>query len=180
MSEPSSAQLELDQQPQDILESLDAIKHDLNAFVSCWVQRLDRVIETSQPIPLDDSQLQMRADQLRQERRQWEADCEVEQMAAQERMEQLTHAWLQLESEQRAFLQIKSNQVGAGSTSISSGASLPVNTKANSMSVPLSEMMSVPTGSIARSPDRHGGDAAQQFEKLRREMDSGRCGNGQH
>jgi hypothetical protein len=179
MRESSAIESEHARQSEDILENLDAIKRDLNAFVSAWTNRLDRVIESSQPIPLDDNQLQMRAEQLKQDRQQWEADCEVEQRAAQERMQQLTHAWLQLESEQRTFLQVKASQKNAVSKTSDVVAVAGGNGNTTPVSVSLSKKLSASMESTTASPDRPRQGAAFQFQRLRHEMDSGRSGNDQ-
>ncbi|QDT08167.1 hypothetical protein [Planctomycetes bacterium K23_9] len=175
---------ENDQPSHDIVESLHALTRDLETFVAQWSRRLDHAIESSQPVPLDDHGLQKRAEQLQLEKRQWESEQAAEQQVAKERIEQLTQAWLQLESEQRSFLQIKATQ--HGSNSHAADANNPSTNRSNVSSVsnslsksiaPLSTLSSMSpsiNSTASQSPTGGSDNAAQQFKRLRREIDSNR------
>ena len=115
------------QSPEDIVDELQAIITDVDAFLSNWFRRLEQGSLSCDPTTIPDLILQKRFKELQNERVLLEAKRKSDERQTQEKAQQLTQAWLQLEEEQRKFLQMKDppRQAGNEGGSTSSVANRP-------------------------------------------------------
>ncbi len=115
------------QSPEDIVDELQAIITDVDAFLSNWFRRLEQGSLSCDPTKIPDLILQKRFKELQNERVLLEAKRKSDERQTQEKAQQLTQAWLQLEEEQRKFLQMKDppRQAGYEGGSTSSVANRP-------------------------------------------------------
>ena len=115
------------QSPADIVDELQAIITDVDAFLSNWFRRLEQGSLSCDPTKIPDLILQKRFKELQNERVLLEAKRKSDERQTQEKAQQLTQAWLQLEEEQRKFLQMKDppRQAGNEGGSTSSVANRP-------------------------------------------------------
>lgn len=93
--------------PEDALDAIQDVVDDVDQYVLEWFKRLNDglVVADAPAAATTDRELRTRIKEFREEKRQWEAKREVEQHELQEKMRQLTDAWLRLEDEQRLLLQ---------------------------------------------------------------------------
>ncbi len=132
-------------------ETLDHLIDDINGFLGNWVQRLDCEVRAWQASSTSAHVSQTRMDEFEQQKRQWETSRMQEAQLMREQSDHLTAAWLQLEAEQRRFLQIKQEHRGQA-PSVSVHNKLP---RATESVVP-----------AARARDA----AFRQFRQLRQEV----------
>lgn len=93
--------------PEDALDAIQDVVEDVDQYVLEWFKRLNDglAVADAPAAAMTDRELRARIKDFREEKRQWEAKREVEQHELQEKMRQLTDAWLRLEDEQRLLLQ---------------------------------------------------------------------------
>lgn len=87
--------------------ALDRLIQDINAFLVDWVQQLDAEIRSLPTSATCERVSQTRLDEFEQLKQQWEAHRLHEAQLIREQSDHLTAAWLQLEAEQRRFLQLR-------------------------------------------------------------------------
>ncbi len=102
------------QTPDQIVDALQTIVSDVDAFLSNWFRRLDQCVESCPSGATPDAILQRRIEDFQNEKTRWEAQRNSDERHIQEQAQQLTEAWLRLEDEQRKFLQMKDPQRLAG------------------------------------------------------------------
>lgn len=124
---------------------------DINDFLADWVQRLDCEIRSWQESATSAHVSQTQLDEFEQQKRQWETSRMHEAQLIREQSDHLTAAWLQLEAEQRRFLQIK-QEYGCQTPGMLPGNPLP--------------RQSESAVAAARTRDA----AIRQFRQLRREV----------
>lgn len=161
-----------------ILDALQDVISDVHMFVADWCQRLDHVVASYDPPPTvlgqpADEDLHQRIQDFQQEKHQWESERDVAALQIQEKADQLTEAWLRLEDEQRKFLQIKESRL---QTARDRTPAEPVRSHGedHANSDGPSPQRSMPAAS---NPSR--ADVVQQFQRLRREIESSRPKSGQ-
>lgn len=93
--------------PEDALDAIQDVVEDVDQYVLEWFKRLNDglAVADAPSAATTDRELRARIKDFREEKRQWEAKRKVEQHELQEKMRQLTGAWLRLEDEQRLLLQ---------------------------------------------------------------------------
>jgi len=87
-------------------ESLEALINEINNYLAGWVQRLDRGARGWHAGSTSAHVTQIQLDDFERQKRQWETSRMHEAQLIREQSDHLTAAWLQLEAEQRRFLQI--------------------------------------------------------------------------
>ena len=98
------------QSPEQIVDELQTIISDVDAFLSNWFRRFDQCAESCNPTTTPDVILQKRLKELQNERILLEAKRQSDERQMREKSQQLTQAWLQLEEQQRKFLQMNDPQ----------------------------------------------------------------------
>ncbi len=173
-----------DHSPEEIVDALQTIVSDADAFLSNWFRRLEQCVESCDPRTTPEAILQKRLDDFQNEKNLWEAKRKSDERAIQEKAEQLTEAWLRLEQEQRRFLQMNDPQRHAGSErgSTNGVASRPAQEDSPAASdVEAAFAEPSPSGdarpthqpeSFPNAPARD--SAVRQFQQLRREIESSR------
>ena len=170
---------EHDLAPHEVAIVLQVIVSDVEAFVSDWFKRLTQSVVSPMLVPTTNQQLLKHIDDFQTKKRQWEERKTHAEEEIREKLEQISEAWLRLEAEQRRFLQTKESyaptvpeykaereslgNVGAGdltATMTSDGRCL----NEQSLRPPL------PDTSVNRSAK----NTIQQFQRLRREIESSR------
>ncbi len=93
--------------PEAIVAALEEVIADVNTFLADFCVRVGRqsVPAESQDKP-NEAKLRRAIEDLKVERDLWEARKQNEEARIQEKIDQLSAAWLRLEEEQRAFLQM--------------------------------------------------------------------------
>jgi hypothetical protein len=91
----------------DPLHSLQEVVDDIEVYLSNWMEQIEFEILSSQCSLSPDILLKKRLADFQTEKRQWEEIRSRQAKQAREQVEHLTAAWLQLEKEQRRFLQLK-------------------------------------------------------------------------
>ncbi len=181
--------------PEVILDALQDVISDVEAFLSDLFHRLDHNIAVSDTVAEPDERLRQRIEEFQYEKSQWEAKrkCDAEQF--REKADQLTDAWLRLEAEQRKILQMKEPHAAA------SRERLPASDSAHRDSVGVATAVSAGSDAVAAEPvlggDQYAIDqqpvkhspvshvsrsreaAVRQFQRLRREIASSRPNTGQ-
>lgn len=169
-------------EPHAVLDALQMILADVDAFMSAWFQRLEQQFVLCEVPTTANELLNERVEEFQQRKSQWDSKRKREEQQIQEKVEQLTEAWLRLETEQRRFLQIKETHVPANSDTTqrdSTGLTMP---QANNDSK-LEQSFSVDRGSInantaaynlADQGHRSREAAVRQFQRLRQEIESSR------
>lgn len=190
--------------PSDAVDTLQSIITDVEEFLTDWAQRLDQCAATFQPDTSADAVLQKRVQEFKNAKSVWEAKRLAEERRIQEKANELTQAWLRLEDEQRALLQMKDPlSVSVTSpASTESSAARPAKLSAaesevrdlttgqsNGVPIPTSDAVATVSaemnGIVAPVPIHAVNDqvfgksksrarAEQQFQQLRREIESSR------
>ena len=172
------------QSPEEIVEQLQNIVSDVDAFLSNWLRRPPQCAESFDPTTTADVILQKRFKELQHEKILLEAKRKSDERQLQEKAQQLTQAWLQLEEEQRKFLQMKDPQRPAGhelglTSSVAnrpadatSPAATAVNAPRTELSLSGETVASTQTESVPKAQTRD--FAVRQFQQLRREIESSR------
>jgi hypothetical protein len=167
------------QTPDQIVDALQTIVSDVDAFVSNWFRRLDQCVESCQPGTTPDAILQKRIQDFQNDKTRWEAQRKSDERQIQEQAQQLTEAWLRLEDEQRKFLQMKDPQrpVGNGLGPLAKPLfDLADGSHANDVeptkNEPSTASSTKPAESFLRTRARD--SAIRQFQQLRREIESTR------
>ncbi|MGI9471965.1 MAG: hypothetical protein ACR2NZ_10555 [Rubripirellula sp.] len=184
--------------PEDALDAIQDVVDDVDEYVLEWFKRLNDGLVNDGSSTTSDRDLRARIREFREEKRQWEAKREVQQLELQEKMRQLTDAWLRLEDEQRVLLQRRdsaatssrektanrdaSRSVEPSSKSVSTTSAektAPSHIATVASSAPPSQPRAAsndgeskrPAAARVSQPD----DAAvRQFQQLRREIESSR------
>jgi hypothetical protein len=91
----------------DHATQLQAIASEIESYFGVWISRCRQAIEEGRQTPAGEATLASKIRRFEETRSQWEAQRERELDSIAEKSEQLSCAWLQLESEQREFLQLK-------------------------------------------------------------------------
>ena len=179
--------------PAAIAEALDDVISDIDRFLSLWFKRLSHNADSFQAAAKPDERLRRRMQDFEQEKLRWKAKRHSEQRRIQEKAEQLTEAWLRLEAEQRRFLQIKDAHPGSGGSravaidTTSRDPAVGPDTKTvtalveNERTASSQNCVAESQTTTHRSPVRTGRSrevAVQQFQQLRREIESSRPGCG--
>ena len=118
MVEASPHALERNQETDrsdEIVDALQAIVTDVDAYLSNWCRQLDQCVESRDAETNPDAILQQRYSEFQNEKMRWERQRKLEQQQLQEQAKQLTDAWMRLEDQQRRFLQMKNAQRQNGS-----------------------------------------------------------------
>jgi len=87
--------------------TLEHLISDMHEFIADWTQRLEGEAKSWQADFPSNPVSQAQLDDFEQQKRQWETTRTQEKQLILEQSEQLTAAWLQLEAEQRRFLQLQ-------------------------------------------------------------------------
>lgn len=167
-----------------VTDHIQSILNDMDDFLLGWFDRLQRDIDASDNHKAAESGLNQRLEGFSQRMQVWQAKKEAEERRLTEQSEQLTEAWLRLESEQRMLLQMKeqpgpaaperSLQRDGGVTSQCSEVGQPQFASGTTSTAPSGSCQSSPLASQKVS-DRPRSDAAvDQFQRLKKEVDRGR------
>lgn len=168
-----------DAKPEDFVNELQTIVADIDTFLSRWLERI-HADKDSMATRSPSEALQQRMDEFLEERRGWEAKRDFELRKIEENTNQLTEAWLRLESEQRRFLQTKNQQPPATRVRSSDSNTEPL---AQTRLTVLDREEPLPSGGEAGRitntavADPKSDTAIQQFRRLKREIDRGRSGS---
>ena len=170
---------EHDLAPDEVAIALQDIVSDVDAFVSDWFKRLSQSVVSPIQIPATNQQLLEKIEGFQQEKRQWEAEKTGAEQDIREKLDEISEAWLRLEAEQRRFLQTKEsyaptvpdykterefvgNAAAGGLTSTMRGEGSCLDEQ------PLRQPLRDP---IVNRPAK---STIQQFQRLRREIESSR------
>lgn len=165
----------------DVAFALQAIVSDVDVFVSDWFKRLKQAVVLPAQVPTTNQQLLKLIDNFQREKRQWEDDQTAAEEEIQKKVEEISEAWLRLEAEQRRFLQTKETYASnlpehrAARESLENPGTSELTTSKTSDGRCLNEQPQ-------RSPlldtnvKRSAKDTVQQFQRLRREIESNRPG----
>lgn len=131
--------------------TLNHLISDMHDFITDWTQRLECEARDWRADSQFNQVSQTQIDDFEQQKRQWETTRAQEKQIILEQSEQLTAAWLQLEAEQRRFLQLQQER-GVLSTNAPAQSQLPRQPE--------------PVMPTTRSRDA----AVRQFHQLRQEV----------
>jgi len=171
--------------PSEIVDALQAMLSDVDGFMVDWFQRLNQQLVACDTVFSPDQKVRQQSERLRREQNEWNLKRDREDEQIQEKFQQLTDAWLRLESEQRKFLQLKNARASV------SGESPPQHALAQNALAQATESIDarathspavavkpIPTQSVPGSPDRQSPEpsssehAIRQFQRLRQEIQS--------
>jgi hypothetical protein len=171
------------------VDQLKVIMDGVESFLADWLQRIEQLNEIA---ATPDAFIRKRIHELEQERIRWEAKRNRETEEIHEKAEELAKAWLRLEQEQRRFVQLRDSQSRGAQpqatrtmpAEIPPERHDPAETKAapRSSAKPSSvaiETTPTLTDTRSRLPSplqgsKAGALAIEQFEQLRREIESSR------
>ncbi|MDG2223540.1 MAG: hypothetical protein P8L85_19315 [Rubripirellula sp.] len=172
----------------DAVDALHSVVCDVEAFMTDWLERAQcelAGVDTS----AGNATLRRGFQGLQAEKRQWEAKRRCELEAIEEKANQLTDAWLKLESEQRQLLKNQDRQRGprrqATAEPVRMTVQEPVRMTVQEQSSPPAEPARQPIRRTTNSIDaekrncnrsiRSVNDSVRQFQQLRREIEMTRA-----
>ena len=180
-------------------DELRKIATDIETYLGKWVVRSRRVIEHGRGSTTSDVAMSTQMQKFEEKQRKWEARRQREMDDIADKAEELTVAWLKLESEQRQFLQMKeswqhrTNQAGNLVATDPSQSTAPTSHDEPNPHVVIPDAYPAPVAASPRVPQyapqvaprspanaAYGSDrpacgnerdvAIRQFEQLRREV----------
>ena len=171
------------------VDQLKVVMDGVESFLADWLQRIEQLNEMA---ATPDAFIRKRIRELEQERIQWEAKRNRETKEIHDKAEELAKAWLRLEQEQRRFVQVRDSQSrgGPSQSARTTTAEIPPERRdeAETRSAPRpaakpSSVAIEPTQTLTDTKSRRpsplqgtkaGALAIEQFEQLRREIESSR------
>ena len=154
----------------DTVIALRQLMGEIEQFLSGFCNQIQRATAQSAVTTRPDAELQKQAEELQTLKQLWDAKRDAEEKRIAERAEELTQAWLELEAEQRRFLQIRDSHAGTPTRS-EPEVGTQISHPAEATPISRSEESSVPRQQPRES-------ARQQFDRLRREIASSRSKKG--
>jgi hypothetical protein len=179
--------------PAAIVDALEEVISDIDGFLSQWFQRLSHNADAFHTSAKPDERLRRRVQDLEQDKLRWKANQHSEEQRIHERAEQLTEAWLRLEGEQRRFLQIKDAHPSSGghrapAIDIASRDAVEGPDAKTDTGLAQNERIiggehcviqsRTPTHCQPAAVNQSREVSVQQFQQLRREIESSRPGSG--
>ncbi|TWT83804.1 hypothetical protein CA13_52750 [Planctomycetes bacterium CA13] len=154
------------------VEELQVVVSDVDQFLSCWLDRLSDTVVSHQPLPTTDPQLRKRIKDFQRQQAEWDNQRQCEELEIQRKLDEITQAWLHLEAEQRKLLQAKELQMLGSQESSVSGDAVSAVTRTSPERY---ESEPIPSADSLSSNVKHSSDTTvQQFQRLRREIESSR------
>lgn len=159
--------------------SLPQIARDIETFFDNWSPRMQQLLDRCRDLAEREEEVRQAEEGLKEQRRAWDAQRQREDEEINETVQQLTDAWLRLESEQRALLRAQEslqqrgqNQDAALRTLTQREGRIIVQRSAASEAPSSGAQSAEEPASLSRQM------AVQQFERLKRELNHHMQGNG--
>lgn len=99
--------------PDAIMEALQGVIGDVDTFLSDWCHRIGQKVSERDRTAMPEDKLRRCIGEFQKEKSLWEAKRDAEEQRIEEKAAQLSEAWLRLEAEQRALLQMKDSHSGS-------------------------------------------------------------------
>ena len=162
----------------EIFDALQDVISDVDTFMAGWCKRFDQVVSScASPAAVEanpaDANLHDRIKDFQQEQAKWEAKRKLEAERIQEQADQLTEAWLRLETEQRRFLQMKESHPLATPERRTDAVEQTRDRDRSAIDQQSTRRSVTPNANPLREA------AVRQFQRLRREIESSRPNSGQ-
>jgi hypothetical protein len=181
-SKPQAAPSELSHRnPIEIVDALQSMLTDVDGFMVNWFQRLNHQLELDASDSTPDQKLRVRIEEFRREKNEWKLKRDREEEHIKAKFQQLTDAWLNLETEQRKLLQLKNARPSATFESPSPSVPPPTVVTETSIAQPAevvtkveSSESNLPFPSQVSQESVPTENAVRQFQRLRQEIQSRR------
>lgn len=154
---------------------------DIESFLNTWVERVNQLDTTTKE---SNGGFRERVREFELRKKKWEEECEAEAKVMQQKSEDLINAWLDLEEEQRRFLQLRESKSFSKRLPALDSDLACLTQESEPISEDVDEMtpsLASPSGRASNQcrPGSVSGQigqssAVQQFEQLRREIKSNR------
>ncbi|QDT07174.1 hypothetical protein K227x_55990 [Rubripirellula lacrimiformis] len=161
-----------------VIASLQGVVSDVDDFMSSWLERLSQSDVLCQNPLTTDQRLRERIERFEREKSRWEDKRRCQEREIHQKLDQLSDAWLRLESEQRRFLQTKGSRhpiAVANNAAIDDGVEknpVPISGKQS-----VNEQVSSPR-SVEATASEARESAVLQFQRLRQEIEFNRPSSG--
>lgn len=173
---------------REVIDRLQGILSHVDGFLADWLERYEAAAEPAPaitapsmtdtaavpapPNTAPDSVLARRIAQFESDKRHWQAQRDSETERLNEKFQQLTEGWLHLETERRALLQAQQTQRSRRPPAAAEVTETVVNRP--NVAVPAANPLPQAVANKGVGSEVFGGDAVQQFQQLRRQIDSSR------
>lgn len=168
-------------EPMEMVTAIERVVLDIDEFVGDWLRRLNDQLQTEPPAVATDDRLEASVDAFEHEKNRWRLERDLVDDQIREKVEQLTQAWLHLETEQRKFLQMKELRTDVPSELSVQVAPLPLPTTGSELTSLPSQEAKHPSAKTTAScfvndskKSRSSENAVLQFQRLRKEVQDSR------